>query len=196
MNDRARPLTIAMLIALVSAPGCIFTARPRWQATWDDPWRNGWLDPGEPVVAQEPPPAVHLNTSPVGVGAAGQVWIDGHYEWINNRYTWIDGHWVFPPQPGWVWQQPAWHNGRWHRGYWHAPNVHVPSVYAHAHGHWNPGWHGQAVATPVAQPVTLTAGQSFARPVGGVVARPVGASVNASVTVQGSFGGAVATPVR
>ncbi len=165
---------------------------------WNDPYHNGWLDPGQPVVAQAPPPATQFNTGPVGAGGPNQLWVDGHYEWNNGQYQWIDGHWGTPPQPGWAWQQPAWHNGRWHRGHWHAQNAQIDPVYSHSHGQWNPGWHGQPTATPVAQPVSFATGQSVAVPAGGAVAQPVGGSVS----VQGSFnagvnaGGPVATPVR
>ncbi|MBL8678178.1 MAG: YXWGXW repeat-containing protein [Myxococcales bacterium] len=186
----AHRLSLASTALLLLCSSCII-GRPRWQATWNDPWHNGWLDPGQPVAAQAPPAAVQVQGGPVGVGGAGQVWVDGHYEWIDQRYTWVDGHWANPPQPGWEWQQPAWHNGRWHRGFWHARNAQIDPVYTQHHGAWNPGWHGNAHATPVAHPVTLETAQPVAQP----VATPVGGSVTFGASVSGGVG-AVATPVR
>jgi hypothetical protein len=176
-----RSLSVCAMIALVGAlsTGCVFAARPRWQSTWNDPWHNGWLDPGVPANTPMPP-AAQLDTTPVGVGGGGQTWVDGHYEWMNGQYTWVQGHWGRPPQPGWVWQQPAWNQGQWHRGYWHDPGAPVSNVYVQgAHGHWN-GHHGP----PVAQPVTLSTGAVIAQPTGGGVAQPIGGA------------GPIATPVR
>ncbi len=156
---------IFAIVAILTLSTACATVRQRWQPTWPDPWRNGWLDPGEPVVAQTPPAAEQLDSGPIGVGTAGQVWVEGHYEWVDQHYTWIAGHWATPPQTGWTWQQPAFHNGRWRRGYWHTRNAQVDPSYLEGQGAWNPGWHGDAHSTPVAHPVTLSTSQSTPQPV-------------------------------
>lgn len=181
-GERSRLGWLALLAVVAS--GCVFTARPRWQATWNDPWHQGWLDPGV-VPAPAPPVAAQLEPTPVGVGGAGQTWVSGHYERIDQRYEWIAGHWANPPQPGWQWQQPSWHRGQWYRGYWHAPNDPVASVYAAGQGQWNADWQ-QPHALPVAQPVNLSSGAVVVRPTTGSTA----------VIGAGSAIAAVATPVR
>jgi hypothetical protein len=181
LRSRSAWIILSLVGALLS--GCVFAARPRWQAAWNDPWRDGWLDPGVPAAAPMPPAAAQLNASPVGVGGAGQTWVDGHYEWRDQQYTWVQGHWANPPQPGWVWQQPAWHQNQWHRGYWHDPNAPVDNVYVQgaAHAPWN-GHH----ALPIAQPVTLSSGSVIAQP----------AHAGGAVGSGGTAVGPVATPVR
>jgi hypothetical protein len=166
-----RRWTAAAWLALALS-GCVFSARPRWQTAWNDPWRQGWLDPGTPVVAQPPPPSIDAHVGPVGAHASGQVWVDGHHEWMGGNYQWIQGHWSNPPQPGWEWQQPVYHHGQWHRGHWHAPGQPVPPAYAIGVG---VGGGGLERSGPVAQPVygLSTNGSMQLAPATSAVATPV-----------------------
>jgi len=92
-----------------------------------------------PMAAPMPPAAPLQTWGPVGVGAPGQSWVEGHYDWVNNQYRWLPGHWDNPPQPGWGWQQPAWQGNQWMPGFWRAPTAAVPPAYQAARGAWNPG---------------------------------------------------------
>ncbi len=172
------------LFVTVGASGCVIARPPRWQANWHDPWRNGFLDPGTPVVAPPPPPPAQAIMGPANIAHdPNEVWVEGHYEWNQGHYQWIGGHWGHPPQPGWAWHQPGWSNGRWQRGFWHG-GQHGASVSV-AHSQWpahaqHPGSLGVQVAQPVAQPTAL----------------PVAAPVVLGSPMNANRGGPIATPVR
>lgn len=146
---------------------------------------NWGAPPGAIVVSAPPPVAVMNNSGPMGMGAAGQVWIDGHYEWRGNNYMWMNGHWENPPQQGLVWQQPAYNGNQWYPGYWRTQNVQVPEIYINGNGRWNAGY---------------TAGVSLGANVGGTVVNTNNVGGGATVRVNGGsvgvgVGVGVAPPV-
>lgn len=177
LSPRGVHTLAVVVLTAVFASGCL-VGRGAWGSSWGAP---------EPVFAAQPPPAPISAVGPVGAGAPGHAWVDGHYDFRNGQYVWVNGHWERPPQPGWAWQQPAWHDNRWNPGFWHAPQAAVPPMYTH-NGAWNPGWNargGAVIATPAPSMggvgVVGGAGPTYVAP-----ARPMG----------GMAGAAVAVPVR
>jgi hypothetical protein len=78
------------------------------------------------IVQQAPPPIIVERRPPAPSGA--YVWIDGYWNWDNQRYSWQAGRYVLPPQQDVVWVAPRYEHDA--RGYRYAP------------GHWkkqNPG---------------------------------------------------------
>lgn len=142
------PFDRTMLIFVVfSMGGCVVTqsARPvvvGHRAVEVHPFQDVALAAPPPILAPQPPMAPVSPSGPMLPGPPGQVWVDGHFNLVSNRYVWEPGHWQAPPRPGLHWQQPTWHQGQWFPGYWtdHSP---MPAVYTQQ-GPWNPGWHGTA----------------------------------------------------
>jgi hypothetical protein len=62
------------------------------------------------VMTAPPEPRVEVVPAP----RANRVWVEGHYEYRNNRYRWVPGTWV-RARPGYHYVQPTWveSNGRW-----------------------------------------------------------------------------------
>ena len=72
------------------------------------------------VVQQAPPPLIYENRPPPPPGNV--VWIDGYWNWDNQRYTWQVGRYAAPPQAGVVWMAPRYEydarGGRYTPGQW------------------------------------------------------------------------------
>lgn len=67
----------------------------------------------QPVYVAPPPPRVEY----VGVPpAAGQIWIQGFWNWAGDRHQWVPGHWE-NPRPGYRWVPHTWERDgdRWHQ---------------------------------------------------------------------------------
>jgi len=73
------------------------------------------------VVVQEAPPALIVETRPPPPSGL-HVWIDGSWNWSNQRYNWQAGHYALPPQRGAVWVAPRYerdsHGYRYTAGQW------------------------------------------------------------------------------
>jgi hypothetical protein len=53
------------------------------------------------IVDQAPPPVrIERRSAPPG---PNYIWIDGYWNWSNQRYSWEAGRYVVPPQPDVVW---------------------------------------------------------------------------------------------
>ncbi len=147
---------------ILCASGCV-VAQPRPMAVGHSAveahaFQNGAWAPPPPVVAPPPPVAMSNHVGAMMAAPPGQVWVDGHFNRVADRYVWEQEHWQQPPQPGLHWQQPTWNNGQWFPGFW-AGNQ-VPPVYQ-TQGPWNPGWNGPVPnlgvpALPQAQPAPAT----------------------------------------
>ncbi|MBL8440095.1 MAG: YXWGXW repeat-containing protein [Betaproteobacteria bacterium] len=72
----------------------------------------------ESVPVAPPPPRYEAAGSPP---AAGQVWLDGYWNWTGARHEWVSGHWE-SPRPGHHWVPHRWeqNRGQWslRGGYW------------------------------------------------------------------------------
>lgn len=70
------------------------------------------------IVRTAPPP---MREEVVPSPRRGHVWVNGHWDWRNNRHQWVKGAWV-RDRSGYRYNQPAWteRDGRWHmqRGNW------------------------------------------------------------------------------
>ncbi len=73
-----------------------------------------WAPP--PMLVEAPPPMPY----------EGAVWVGGYWVWRAN-WVWASGHWMGPPQPGYVWRHPYYENRGgavvFVDGYWSAPGV-------------------------------------------------------------------------
>ena len=67
-------------------------------------------------VPPPPPPQVVLvkGTCP----SPDHVWVDGHYNYVNESYVWVDPHWAVPPKGKRVWVKGYWRDGGWIGGRW------------------------------------------------------------------------------
>ncbi|MBL8601219.1 MAG: hypothetical protein JNK72_04795 [Myxococcales bacterium] len=94
----------------------------------------------QPISAPMPPIALNQLVGPVaGVAAQpGQLWVDGHFNFLSGAYQWLPGHYEAAPQQGVVWQQPAWQSGQFYPGFWRPQTMQAPPAYS-AVGPWNPG---------------------------------------------------------
>jgi hypothetical protein len=103
----------ALLSAMAFTAGCVVAVRPA-------PVGVVYTEPGEVVVASEPPaPIVEV----VGVAPApGYIWIGGYYHWYGSHWGWVRGHYALPPRHGAVWVGPRYYAHGGHRvyvaGYW------------------------------------------------------------------------------
>ena len=57
------------------------------------------------IIVQQAPPPVIVERRPVAPSGA-YVWIDGYWNWDNQRYSWQVGRYVVPPQQDVVWVAP------------------------------------------------------------------------------------------
>lgn len=55
-------------------------------------------------VQQAPPPIIVERRPPPPSGV--HVWVDGYWNWSNQRYSWEAGRYTLPPQQGAVWVAP------------------------------------------------------------------------------------------
>jgi len=75
------------------------------------------------------PPLV-LATAIAATARPGYVWVEGHWDWSDDRWVWSEGYWV-AEQRGFVWVQGLWvtvdGGYSWRPGHWRAsgPRVHV-----------------------------------------------------------------------
>jgi len=70
------------------------------------------------VIVQQAPPAVIVESRPTPPSAA-HIWIDGYWNWDNQRYTWQAGRYEVPPEAGVVWVGPRY--DREGQGYRYSP---------------------------------------------------------------------------
>ena len=79
--------------------------------------------PPQYVVVQQAPPAVIVEQRPPEP-AGVHVWVDGYWNWDNQRYNWQVGRYVVPPQPDVVWVAPRYENDahRFTPGQWTKQN--------------------------------------------------------------------------
>jgi len=54
------------------------------------------------VIVQQAPPPIRVERRPSPPSAA-HIWIDGYWNWDNQRYSWVGGRYELPPQPGVIW---------------------------------------------------------------------------------------------
>lgn len=82
------------------------------------------------AVQYRPPPALRYERVPPP--RAGQVWVNGHWEWRGHRHVWVAGYWQ-RARPGYHYRQPAWveRNGHWQMqaGRWDRDGDGVPNRY-------------------------------------------------------------------
>jgi hypothetical protein len=76
--------------------------------------------PAPVVIVAEPPPPIIVEKVPHG--PHGQVWIVGHYEYVENHYVWRHGRYAPPPHKGAKWEADRWehtdHGYEYHSGHW------------------------------------------------------------------------------
>ena len=70
------------------------------------------------VIVQEAPPPMMVERRPPPP-SAGYLWIDGYWNWDNQRYSWQAGRYVVPPQADVVWVAPRYDRDA--RGYRYSP---------------------------------------------------------------------------
>ena len=58
------------------------------------------------VIVQEAPPPVRVERRPSPPSSAS-IWIDGYWNWDNQRYSWQAGRYESPPQANVVWIAPS-----------------------------------------------------------------------------------------
>lgn len=70
------------------------------------------------VVPQAPPAVIVEQQPPAPTGL--HVWVNGYWNWDNQRYSWQAGHYVVPPQPDVAWVAPHYENDshRYTPGQW------------------------------------------------------------------------------
>ena len=71
------------------------------------------------IIVQVAPPAMRVEVAPPP--RQGYLWIDGHWDWRNNRHQWVGGTWM-RERHGYNYNPSRWEerDGRWHldRGGW------------------------------------------------------------------------------
>jgi hypothetical protein len=76
------------------------------------------------------PPAYRYE-SPPPAPSRSHIWIAGTWTWREGRHEWHGGHWVVPPQLGYVWEPARWEqdNGAWvyYEGYWRGSEALAPA---------------------------------------------------------------------
>jgi len=58
-------------------------------------------EPTYVVVRQAPPPII-VESRPIAPSSS-HIWIEGSWNWDNQRYVWAGGHYAVPPQQDVVW---------------------------------------------------------------------------------------------
>ena len=58
---------------------------------------TGPVPPGDMIEVPYPPPPARVETIPVQK-TAGEVWIDGQWEWDGKAWKWREGAWSTPPE--------------------------------------------------------------------------------------------------
>lgn len=105
-----KPLfAVASLVALTATlSGCVVGPRPVAQPYGYD----------EAVIVAPPPPRVEYYGAPP---VAGQIWIEGYWNWSGSRHEWVPGRWE-APRPGYSWVPHRWERDgdRWRQrgGHW------------------------------------------------------------------------------
>jgi hypothetical protein len=80
-------LGVALALALGLLPACASSlAKPP----------GGAVPPDAMIEVPYPPPAARVETIP-DKKLAGQLWIDGQWEWDAKAWKWRDGAWTTPP---------------------------------------------------------------------------------------------------
>ena len=73
------------------------------------------------VIVQQAPPPLIVERRPAPPSGR-YVWVDGYWNWDNQRYTWQTGRYVAPQQPAVIWIAPHYesngHEGRYIPGHW------------------------------------------------------------------------------
>ena len=69
----------------------------------------------EYVEVQSPPPALQVETMPAPV--TGQVWVPGHYDYVDGQYVWTAGS-MQPERTGYVYVTPRYVDGKYYVGRW------------------------------------------------------------------------------
>lgn len=66
---------------------------------------------GDAVYVAPPPPRVEYYGAPP---IAGQIWIDGYWNWSGSSHVWVPGRWE-APRPGYRWVPRTWNRDgdRW-----------------------------------------------------------------------------------
>jgi WXXGXW repeat (2 copies) len=77
--------------------------------------------PQQYVIVQQAPPPLIVEQRP-NPPSGSYVWIDGYWNWDNQRYNWEKGRYVVPPQADVVWVAPRYetdaHGYRFTPGQW------------------------------------------------------------------------------
>jgi hypothetical protein len=103
-------LFASLSLALLAVAGCdVYVARDRPNHVYvhDQPHyvqaQPVYVEP-EPaymVVRQAPPPII-IEARPSAPSSA-HIWIEGSWNWDNQRYIWLGGRYAVPPEPDVVW---------------------------------------------------------------------------------------------
>ena len=82
----------------------------------------------EIIITDNPPPPRYIIPPPPP--SSLHIWIQGYWQWTNNRYVWVPGHYARPPKPGAHWRPGQWVKRRggwvWIPGYWDTPGFRPP----------------------------------------------------------------------
>lgn len=102
MNVLRTGICLALSTACLGVLGCdvFLSGQPRQQTVYVQP-QPAYVEP-QYVVVQQAPPALIVESRP-SPPAAGFIWIDGAWNWNNQRYVWQGGRYERPPQQGVVW---------------------------------------------------------------------------------------------
>jgi hypothetical protein len=106
VNGRARPapLYVEQGPQYVAAPQPVYVEQPP-----------------QYVIVQQAPPPMRVEYRPAAP-SVDVVWIDGYWNWSNQRYNWEAGRYVRPPSADVIWVAPRYESdargGRYTAGQW------------------------------------------------------------------------------
>jgi hypothetical protein len=68
---------------------------------------------GAEIIVRIAPPELRMEVAPAP--RPGSLWVDGHWDWRNNRHQWVAGNWI-RERPGYRYNQPNWaeRDGHWY----------------------------------------------------------------------------------
>jgi hypothetical protein len=121
-----RPALFASLsLALLAVAGCdVYVAHDRPRRVYVQP-QPVYVEP-EPayIVLRQAPPPIIIEARPSAPSSA-HLWIEGSWNWDNQRYVWLGGRYALPPQPDVVWVAARYESSsdgvRYTAGRWSSP---------------------------------------------------------------------------
>ncbi len=100
--------------------------------------------PPQGAIIPEAPPAPLVEVIPV-IPYSGAIWVDGYWNWADQRYLWIAGRYMRPPRVGVAWYPGGYvRSGRGYsymRGRWAPPHYRPRHRYVHRRAYQYPRGH-------------------------------------------------------